>query len=178
MAERNSASLKLTGFKELEAALLKLPKELASIAEAAALREGMKPVHAAAKSFAVKGKGPHAGLLAKSIGLTVRRVRRKLQYMNRYTARVGPKSGFRVSLGTAIARKDNPKRGRVKGKPYQVFKDPRFYAHLVEFGTSHSPAKPFIRPAMESSESKIMEGLQKGYEKGLEKVIKKIRSRK
>lgn len=176
MAERNSASLKLTGFKELEAALLKLPKELASIAEAAALREGMKPVHAAAKSFAVKGKGPHAGLLAKSIGLTVRRVRRKLQYQNRYTARVGPRSKFRVSLGTAIARKT--KGNRIKGQPYEKIKDPRFYAHLVEYGTSKSAAKPFIRPALESCESKIMEGLQKGYALGMVKVIRKIRTGK
>ena len=176
MAARNSASLKLTGFKELEAALLKLPKELAAIAEAAALREGMKPVHKAAKSFAVKGKGPHAGLLAKSIGLTVRRVRRKLQYMNRYTARVGPRGGFRVSLGTAIARKT--KGNRIKGQPYEKIKDPRFYAHLVEYGTSHSPAKPFIRPALEANEAAIMAGLQKGYEKGMEKVVKKIRSMK
>jgi HK97 gp10 family phage protein len=176
MADRNSASLKLTGFKELEAALLKLPKELAHIAEAAALREGMKPVHAAAKSFAVKGKGPQAGLLAKSIGLTVRRVRRKLQYQNRYTARVGPRGGFRVSLGTAIARKT--KGNKVKGQPYEKIKDPRFYAHLVEYGTSHSAANPFIRPALASCESKIMEGLQRGYEKGLAKVVAKIRSRK
>jgi len=176
MAERNSASLKLTGFKELEAALLKLPKELAAIAEASALREGMKPVHKAAKSFAVKGKGPHAGLLAKSIGLTVRRVRKKGQAINRYTARVGPRGGFRVSLGTAIARKT--KGNKVKGQPYEVIKDPRFYAHLVEYGTSHSAAKPFIRPALASCESKIIEGLQKGYALGMVKVIRKIRSSK
>lgn len=175
---RNSANLKLTGFKELEAALLKLPPELAKIAEAWALREGMKPVKAAAERFAVRGKGKHGGLLAKSIGLTVRRIRRKLQYVNRYTARVGPRSRFRVSLGMAIARKDNPKRNRVKGQAYEVIKDPRYYAHLVEYGTSRAPAKPFIRTALDSCESQIMAGLQKGYEKGMERVVRKIRSKK
>lgn len=32
------------------------------------------------------------------------------------------------------------------------FKKPgRFYSHLVEFGTSHSAARPFVRPALDSN---------------------------
>lgn len=162
---KNSSFVTLTGFRELEAALLKLPPELAKIAEASALRYGMIPVRRAAINHANAAKD--TGLLRKSIGLTVRRVRRKMQYVNRYTARVGARGGFRVPKGFVT-------RGKNKGKA--KFQDPRNYAHLVEYGTSKFPARPFIRPAVEANDDAIMAGLQKGYEKGMERVVKKIRS--
>lgn len=160
---RNSASVKLTGIKELETALLKLSPELARIVEADVLREGMKPVRKAAQGRAAAISD--TGLLAKSIGLNVRRIRRKLQYQNRYTARVGARTGFR----TTVTR---------KGKKKPEIADPSKYAHLVEFGTSHSPAKPVIVPALLESEGAIMDAMARGYDKGMTKVIRKIRSRK
>lgn len=30
-----------------------------------------------------------------------------------------------------------------------------FYPHMIEYGTSHAPAKPFLRPALEASASQI-----------------------
>jgi HK97 gp10 family phage protein len=174
MATRNSASLKLTGFKELEAALLKLPAELAKTVEADALREGMKPVRKASQAIA-KGNAD-TGLLAKSIGLTVRRVRRKLQNVNRYTARVGARTGFRKEVERTSTFKTSS--GKVVTRKRKEMADPTKYAHLVEYGTSHSAAKPFIRTALESAESEIIDGLAKGYEKGMEKIVRKIRSRK
>lgn len=171
---RQSSTVKLTGFKELEAALLKLPIELAKIAEADALREGMKPVRAAAKRFSKATKD--TGLLEKSIGLNVRRVRRKMQYTNRYTARVGAQGGHRKEVIRRV--KGETKGGITKVTFRKEIADPSKYAHLVELGTSHSPAKPFIRPAVESSEDAIMAGMQKGYERGMVKVLRKVRGLK
>jgi len=167
MASRNKSQINLTGFKELEAALLKLPVELAKTVEADALRYGMIPVRKAAQQYAKGTKD--TGQLYKSLGLTVRRVRKKGQAINRYTARVGPRGGFGITLGTKT-------KGKNKGKP--IRRDPRFYAHLIEYGTSKVPARPFIRPAIESSQSAIIAGLAKGYEIGMAKVVKKIRSNK
>lgn len=167
MAARNSSMLKLTGFSQLEAALLKLPADLAKIAEASALRHGMIPVRKAAQQHARGIRD--TGQLYKSLGLTVRRVRKKGQTVNRYTARVGPRGGFGITLGTKT-------KGKKKGQP--IRRDPRYYAHLIEYGTSRTAARPFIRPALASSESAIMAGLQKGYEIGLAKIVKKIRSAK
>ncbi len=155
--------LKLTGFKELENALLKLPSELSKVAEANALRYGMIPVRKTAQ--AITRSISDTGLLARSIGLTVRRVRKKGNAINRYTARVGARSGFRVTVGT------NKKTGR------PIVKDPTKYAHLVEYGTSHSAAKPFIRPALEANESAIIEGMERGYEIGLAKAVAKLRKK-
>lgn len=167
MAAKISSFVTLTGFKELETAMLKLPPELAKIAEADALRYGMIPVRKSAQSYAKSIKD--TGQLYKSIGLTVRRIRRKLQYINRYTARVGARGGFNLKIGTYT-------RGKKKGKA--INRDPRYYSHLVEYGTSKMPARPFIRPAVESNEDAIMAGLQKGYEIGMVKVVRKIRSNK
>jgi HK97 gp10 family phage protein len=65
-----------------------------------------------------------------------------------------------------------------KGRTKPEKANPVKYANLVEYGTSRSPAKPFIRPAIESSQGAIIEGMANGYAKGMDKVIKKIRSRK
>jgi HK97 gp10 family phage protein len=167
MASRNQSQINLTGFRGLEAALLKLPAELAKTVEADVLRGGMTPVRKAAQTYAKRIRD--TGQLYKSIGLTVRRVRKKGQNVNRYTARVGPRGGFGITLGTKT-------KGKNKGK--SIRRDPRFYAHLIEYGTSRQPARPFIRPALASSESAIIAGMAKGYEKGMAKVVRKIRSNK
>lgn len=166
MASKNKSQINLVGFQELESALLRLPKELAAKVEASALRYGMMPVRKAAQA---KARGiKDTGQLYKSIGLNVRRVRRKGQNINRYTARVGPRGGFRITTGTYL-------RGKKKGRP--IFRDPRFYAHLIEYGTSRMPARPFIRPALESSNDAIIAGLAKGYQIGFDKCVARIRSR-
>jgi HK97 gp10 family phage protein len=161
-------TVRVDGLRELQRALAVLPAELQRQSESTALREGMKPVLKASRAAAPIGKGSDKGLLKKSIGLTVRKGK------NGITARVGVRSGFKGrSLGFKMA-----KRGKFKGQMTERFKNPVNYAHLVEYGTSHSEAKSFIRTPMESSQSAITEGLAKGYEKGMEKAIAKIKSRK
>ena len=146
-------SVKVTGLKELSKALANLPKELQRGAESTALREGMKPVLKSARAKAPKD----TGLLKKAIGLTVRKGKKGI------TARVGARTGF---------RKQVMRNGRT------VTADPAKYSHLVEYGTSHSAAKPFIRPAVESNTAAINKGIADGYEKGLSKAVAKVRSRR
>jgi HK97 gp10 family phage protein len=172
-------TVKVDGMKELQRALAALPAELQRQSETTALREGMKPVLKTARALAPIGRGPHKGLLKKSIGLTVRKGK------NGITSRVGARSGFKIEIGKQTARSNRyakTRKGKLlvtkKGGQYTVYKDPSKYSHLVEYGTSHSAAKPFIRPAVESNESAITEGLANGYEKGMEKAIAKIKSRK
>jgi HK97 gp10 family phage protein len=146
-------TVRVDGLRELQRALAALPKELQRTSETTALREGMKPVLKTARAIAPKD----SGLLKKAIGLTVRKGK------NGMTSRVGARTGFRQQVTR-------------KGKT--VTADPSKYSHLVEYGTSHSAAKPFIRPAVESNESAITEGLANGYEKGMEKALAKVKSRK
>jgi len=151
-------SIKLSGMRELSKALDALPKELRRTVESSALRAGMAPVRKAARSNL--GRSKDTGLLQKSLGLTVKKTRK-----GQLTARVGARSGFTET----VTRKgsNNPEKA-----------NPVKYSHLVEYGTSHSAAKPFIRPAVESSEGAMLKGIADGYDKGIDKVVKKIRSRK
>jgi HK97 gp10 family phage protein len=146
-------TVRVDGLKELQRALTKLPVELQRASETNALREGMKPVLKTARATAPSD----TGLLKKAMGLTVRKGK------NGITARVGARTGFKKQVTR-------------KGK--SVMADPSKYSHLVEYGTSHSAAKPFIRPAVENNTSEITAGLAKGYEKGMEKALAKVKSRK
>lgn len=165
----------LSGFKELEKALLALPAELSRQAEQGALRAGMIPVRKLAVAYAPTSNEDNPGLLKKSIGLNVRKIRGRLQNATRYTARVGPRTGFGVSTGIKVAR--ITKGRKIKGMTYGGRKDPVKYAHLVELGTSHSAAKPFLRPAMDAAEPQIITEMAKGYEKGLAKAVDKLRKK-
>ena len=49
-----------------------------------------------------------------------------------------------------------------------VINSSAFYAHFVEFGTQHSPAKAFMVPAVESHKR----AFEQGAEKLLERVVK------
>lgn len=149
--------IKLTGLAELRRAIERLPKELQRTVEASALRAGFSPVRKAARANLSHSKD--TGLLQKALGLTVKKTR-----AGQLTARVGARSGFRQVV-------------KRKGRKPEIA-NPVKYAHLVEYGTSHSAAKPFIRPAVTSSEPKIMGELAKGYNKGMDRVVRRIRSRK
>jgi len=146
----------MNGFKQLEKSLSKLPKALADGVERTALREGAKPIEKRAKA----GVPVASGLLKRSIGISVKKNRRGENKGN-LSARVGARTGFeQTDMVDGVAVRKNP----VK------------YAHLVEYGTSTAPAKPFIRPAAESSKSEVLDGLAKGYDKGMGRVVKKIRA--
>ena len=55
--------------------------------------------------------------------------------------------------------------GKIQIGPSQ--QGPAFRAHFVEFGTSHSAAQPFMRPAFEVSKSKIEQIMAEEIRKGL-----------
>lgn len=52
---------------------------------------------------------------------------------------------------------------------------PRSYWHLVEFGTAHSPAHPFIRPAFDRNAAQLVEDFKRIVAAGLERVTKRAR---
>lgn len=50
----------------------------------------------------------------------------------------------------------------------------QFYAHLVEFGTTHSQAKPFLRPAYDESKQKVVDQMAKMMAKGIEREASRL----
>jgi HK97 gp10 family phage protein len=49
------------------------------------------------------------------------------------------------------------------------------YWWLVEFGTSHAPAQPFMRPAFESKKAEALRVIMGSLKRGLEAIVVKLR---
>ena len=60
------------------------------------------------------------------------------------------------------------------GQMVPDIRDPNKYSHLVEKGTSHSPAQPFIRPAMDSASGQVLEAMSAGLDKHLTRVAQRL----
>jgi HK97 gp10 family phage protein len=50
-----------------------------------------------------------------------------------------------------------------------------FYAHLVEFGTVHSAAKPFMRPALDESGQEAADKMGSNLGAGIEREAERLR---
>jgi len=178
-ASVGGVGFRIQGLKKLNDAIAGLPQELAKSAERSVLSAGAKPILTAAKAKAPIGKGIHAGLLKASIGLNVKKTK------GSWSARVGPRVGFRKFVKKATRRKDifakSRKRGLIKagnkGDQYDVFQDPVRYSHLVEYGTSRAKAQPFIRPAMDSASDKVLDAMTAGLDKHLTRTVARLRKK-
>lgn len=155
---------KIHGLKEVQAALKALPVHMQRQAEAAVLRGGGKVIADRAKANCTAvGKGPLPGMLKNSIAFNVK------YFRGSYSARVGPRAGIKEQVGTYS-------RGKKVGQP--KYKNPSKYSHLIEFGTAHSAAQPFLRPAMESSRNEVVSAMLNSYRKHLDKIAKRVAKRR
>lgn len=98
----------------------------------------------AAKSRVVR----ETGLLRKSLGKKVKVYTRGVG-----VAVVGPRLGFKQEV---------TRRG------VKVWSNPVRYAHLVELGTSHSAAKPFLKPALEATRKEVEAAMVKAINEVIE----------
>lgn len=152
-----TAHLKITGLSQLARNIDSLPEKLRKSAEIAVLRAGAVPIRKYAKVHARKSKD--TGLLEKSIGLSVKK------FKGIASARIGPRKGMRKKVTRTDER---------TGKTYEEIADPNNYSHLVEFGTSHSAAKPFIRPAIDAAQSEVIDAMAAGLDKHLTRVAARL----
>lgn len=75
-----------------------------------------------------------------------------------------------VANSKRIIRRGRPHRGEIQPADEQtvVAGFSAFYARMVEFGTRHSAAKPFIRPALDNAVNTIVEKVVAGYRERLD----------
>jgi HK97 gp10 family phage protein len=95
-----------------------------------------------------------------AIAAPVRPASGALQDSITYMKRAKKAQGFiALRVGAQRGRRfPHPDGGETKdGKPREI--DPSYYLHLVEFGTRHSRARPFIRKVLERRGPKIAEHL-------------------
>lgn len=52
---------------------------------------------------------------------------------------------------------------------------PRFYAHLVEFGTSKMPARSFMRTAFDTTQEAVLAGIKDDLKAEIDKAVQRMR---
>jgi len=118
-----------------------LMKRLAGLASKGSRNRIARPaIGAAASAINKKAKSivvEESGLLRKSLG-----VKRGTNTGGPFAV-VGPRHGFKQQV----------ERTMPSGYRSYVMSDPTKYAHLIEFGTSHSSPQPFLRPAYDGTPS-------------------------
>lgn len=156
-----AVTFKMTGDKELNRAMRKLATDRgADGAALSSLARALTPVVATAKSLAPA----ETGLLRETIGVRYRQYRRSRTTFGS----VGP----RTRMGRNVTRTSG------LGLKYEVYSNPTKYAHLVEFGTVRTAAKPFLRPSYATHEKQIIATVGAGLGKYLEKAAARNRARK
>ena len=135
-----SAEFRVEGQRELRRALEQLPLAVQRKALRPAVRAGSSVINKAAKAKAPRDKGD----LRRSIGVKVKSYRSGV-----VVGVIGPRKGHKVHLKTETRRRSGLLGLLGATEEHDSFKVPAKYAHFVEHGTSHSAAKPFLRPAIE-----------------------------
>jgi HK97 gp10 family phage protein len=133
----------IIGAKMDKRSLADLQKNLRGASDKVVLRILPPATRAAARqvvNVARSNVPKRTGQLKKSLGLRVKTYRKD----GKAYAAIGARSGFKIQTGVVS-------RGPKAGEP--IYSNPTQYLHLVERGTSRSAAHPFLRPALDSTES-------------------------
>lgn len=145
MARGAFVRVKVLGLKQLRKELLEVPEKLRRKALRSAQTRASRIIITEARSRVPV----RFGLLKKSLGRKSKTYRKS----GTVVSVIGPRKGFKTQ--------------RVGGSKYD---DPVRYAHLVEYGTRHSAAKPFLRPAWDHNRDRIMreqvEAIRRALAKG------------
>lgn len=143
------SGLRIQGLKALDNALNKLPENMRKRAFRSVLTSGGRVIASAAKKNIRTNR---TGLLKKSIRT---------------------KSGVAGRAPYAVIGPSRSVQGTYKGKKTV----PANYSHLVEYGTSHSKAQPFMRPALDSSGPAVMKKMARGLERFMAREAKKLKAK-
>lgn len=145
----------LTGFDHAMKRMKKLRSEIRDKAGRNALRKGSAIVANAAREAAVMVDDPETG----------RRIRDniRLQFASRHYRNTG-EIMYRVGVST--------KRGRIpKGNPDEGPRGNTPHWHLIEFGTEHSRAQPYMRPALSENINQVIEKVANELDNELDKIL-------
>lgn len=123
-------TVQLEGFRELEAALVRLPKATQRNTLRRVAKGALEPVADRAQGLAPVREGD----LKSSITVSERRTRRVAR-----SGRFDRKTGVEVAMGPAAGL------GALQ------------YASFVEFGTVDTPAQPYMRPAWDGEADQALE---------------------
>ena len=169
-----NTTVHIAGMRELLQGLSKLPFELGKGAIYAALNgaarivrdEAIKRAPELSPTDPMVRKGfRKPGTLKRSIKASRSKINKGQRGLWEVIVRVKPlkkAQRARFKAQTGLAGNKNP--------------DDPFYWWWVEFGTKHSPAQPFLRPAFDTTKEQQLEAMRKRMKASLARAAKKIES--
>lgn len=138
-----ASKVKITGLKELQKALKAMPEAGKKAVLSRALSKAAKPVETHAEL--------NAPWLTGDLAISVQTViRDNLRNKDAVLAVIGPAMTQYRQLKTPVPGR------RGKSRTYQIGGTPGVYGYFVEFGTSDTPARPFMRPAFEGNKGQAL----------------------
>lgn len=157
------AKIRVEGFRELEAALLALPRSTSRSVVRRGLKAALAPVEAAARAAAPRDRGQLADSIAISTKLTKSQAKEARALFARGSL---SRNAMIMHVGAS-------------GLPH---------AHLMEFGTGpryHKSGKyvgqvspqPFMRPAWDANRNKVLEILSDSIRVEIDKTVARIARR-
>ena len=144
----SSVSVKFQGLKELDRAINKLPQELQRKAYRSVLSTGARVIAKNAKRHVTVDSGN----LMESIGIRVNAKR------DTPVAVIGSKRSAKVTIN-----------GKVKSAVN--------YSKNVEYGTAHTAAQPFMRPAVNESANEVLSKMTRGLNRFMDRAVKKLKTK-
>lgn len=166
------------GLEDLRKEFAQLPNRLGLAVGRRGLLAGANVVREDARRRVRK----RSGELAKHIVSSTRRVRgEKKGQPRQYLAVVNIKRGSAKILVLRRGVQERDSAGRFTQKTAdntrEIVANPRRYAHLVELGTRHSPAYPFMRPAMDTNKDAILKAVTEKTRTELAKELAKVKAK-
>lgn len=122
------------------------------------IRIAMNKASAAVKEAVIASAPTRYGFLKKSIRIKIKNYRNKAVWVSV----VGPKSDFEKNKGKY-------KRGKSVGEPRKH--KPSQYARFLEGGTKRAAARPFLKPALSSSQSQFQSVLADSIKSQVETIL-------
>lgn len=153
-----SITLDRKGVDALIKRLSELPEKFQKSAHRATLRAGANVILKASRARVPVD----TGMLKKALGVSVN--------VSRYggSARVGPRYGSKYKYKNG---KKTGRRGKGAGKAI----DAAEVAFYLETGTPNMSAKPFIRPAIDETQGRVLSVMSEGLDKHLTKVVARLK---
>lgn len=148
--------MKVRGLEGLDKALAAMGRDLGFKALRSGLMAASKPMLLAATiSASTTGiKGRDSGAIAAAMGRQVKKASNRVTVL-----KIGPKNKSKKAL--AIWNAKNPSKTPAKRLTH---------FHLVEFGSVHGGAQPFMRPAFDATKAIVVLKFAKEVRKAIERI--------
>lgn len=156
--------VKLQGLDQVKRNLRRLPDRLANNALRRALRKGANVIRNAARQNARRIDDPD----------TSRQILKNIVVQGGGRKRERTAGGPMVRVGVLGGARDMSKYGEFKGNGSGNPGGDTWYWRLVEFGTSRTQARPFMRPAMSEKAGAAFEALAADMVKQTDRELAKL----